>query len=212
MPHTPNRDGSPSSRTPLSKPLNEAPHDASAELIEFPETDPTRWPRRASTAHTRKPIGSAGPSAAFGAALHYLEAGVALIREQDWERSYELAYELHHPRSRSVELWDALLDAGKPMGIRPHGLDALELLRLEKGHIYIGQDTMPDSTPAKLGMDWAVASSKPAFLGKRALERMAERPIERRLVGIAFERGSPAPEICGAPRHGPRRTWRRWDS
>jgi sarcosine oxidase subunit alpha len=110
----------------------------------------------------------------------------------------ELAYELHHPRSRSVELWDALLDAGKPMGIRPHGLDALELLRLEKGHIYIGQDTMPDSTPAKLGMDWAVASSKPAFLGKRALERMAEYPIERRLVGIAFERGKPAPEP-GAP-------------
>jgi sarcosine oxidase subunit alpha len=110
----------------------------------------------------------------------------------------ELAYELHHPRSRSVELWDALLDAGKAMGIRPHGLDALELLRLEKGHIYIGQDTMPDSTPAKLGMDWAVASSKPAFLGKRALERMAEYPIERRLVGVAFEHGTPAPEP-GAP-------------
>jgi len=84
------------------------------------------------------------------------------------------------------------------MGIRPHGLDALELLRLEKGHIYIGQDTMPDSTPAKLGMGWAVASSKPAFLGKRALERMAEYPIERRLVGIAFEPGAAAPEP-GAP-------------
>jgi len=110
----------------------------------------------------------------------------------------ELAYELHHPRSRSVELWDALLEAGEPLGIRPHGLDALDLLRLEKGHIFIGQDTMPDSTPAKLGMDWAVASSKPAFLGKRALERMAEQPIEQRLVGIAFERGAPAPEP-GAP-------------
>jgi sarcosine oxidase subunit alpha len=110
----------------------------------------------------------------------------------------ELTFELHHPRSRSVELWDALLEAGEPLGIRPHGLDALELLRLEKGHIFIGQDTMPDSTPAKLGMDWAVASSKPAFLGKRALERMAELPIERRLVGIAFERGAPTPEP-GAP-------------
>lgn len=110
----------------------------------------------------------------------------------------ELAYELHHPRSRSVELWDALLDAGKSLGIRPHGLDALELLRLEKGHIYIGQDTMPDATPTKLGMGWAVASGKPAFLGKRALERMAAHPIERRLVGVAFERGSPAPEP-GAP-------------
>jgi sarcosine oxidase subunit alpha len=110
----------------------------------------------------------------------------------------ELAYELHHPRSRSAELWDALLTAGEPLGIRPHGLDALELLRLEKGHIYIGQDTLPDATPAKLGLDWAVASGKSAFLGKLALERMAALPVERRLVGIAFERGAPAPEP-GAP-------------
>ena len=110
----------------------------------------------------------------------------------------ELGYELHHPRSRSVELWDALLAAGKPLGIRPHGLDALELLRLEKGHIYIGQDTMPDSTPAKLGMRWAVAAKKPIFLGKLALERMAALPLERRLVGVAFEHGAPTPEP-GAP-------------
>jgi sarcosine oxidase subunit alpha len=110
----------------------------------------------------------------------------------------ELAYELHHPRSRSVALWDALLAAGEPLGIRPHGLDALELLRLEKGHIYIGQDTLPDSTPAKLGMGWAVAADKPSFLGKPALERMAALPLERRLVGIAFEPGAPAPEP-GAP-------------
>jgi sarcosine oxidase subunit alpha len=110
----------------------------------------------------------------------------------------ELAYELHHPRSRSVELWDALLAAGEPLGIRPHGLDALELLRLEKGHIYIGQDTLPDSTPAKLGMGWAVAADKSSFLGKPALERMAALPMQRRLVGIAFEPGAPAPEP-GAP-------------
>jgi sarcosine oxidase, subunit alpha len=110
----------------------------------------------------------------------------------------ELAYELHHPRSRSVELWDALLHAGKPMDIRPHGLDALELLRLEKGHIFIGQDTLPDSTPAKLGMGWAVAARKPRFIGKTALARLAQIPLERRLVGLAFERGAAAPEP-GAP-------------
>lgn len=110
----------------------------------------------------------------------------------------ELAYELHHPRSRSVELWDALLDAGHPLDIRPHGLDALELLRLEKGHVYIGQDTMPDSTPNKLGMDWAVARDKPAFIGKLALERMVDIPNREALVGVAFERGAATPEP-GAP-------------
>ncbi|MEX0991824.1 MAG: 2Fe-2S iron-sulfur cluster-binding protein [Actinomycetota bacterium] len=96
----------------------------------------------------------------------------------------ELAYELHHPRSRGVELWDALMAAGTPYDIRPHGLDALELLRLEKGHVYLAQDTMPDDTPAKLGMEWAVAMDKPDFVGKVALERMAQIPLERKLVGL----------------------------
>jgi sarcosine oxidase subunit alpha len=103
----------------------------------------------------------------------------------------ELAFELHHPRSRSVELWDALLDAGADLGIRPHGLDALEVLRMEKGHMYLGQDTLPDDHPGKLGLGWAVAMDKPTFVGKRALERMAQIPIERKLVGLTFEGSVP---------------------
>ncbi len=99
----------------------------------------------------------------------------------------ELSYELHHPRNRSVELWDALLAAGVAWDITPHGLDALDVLRLEKGHVYLAQDTMPDDHPAKLGLRWAVAKDKPAFVGKRALERMDALPLERRLVGLRFD-------------------------
>jgi len=99
----------------------------------------------------------------------------------------ELSFELHHPRGRSVELWNALLEAGTPWGIRPHGLDALDVLRLEKGHVYLAQDTMPDDHPAKLGLRWAVATHKEEFVGKRALERMDALPLERRLVGLRFD-------------------------
>jgi len=105
----------------------------------------------------------------------------------------ELSYELHHPRGRSEGLWDALLAAGEPWDIRPHGLDALDVLRLEKGHVYLAQDTMPDDHPAKLGLRWAVASHKEAFVGKRALERMDALPLERRLLGLRFD---------GAPQRG----------
>ena len=108
----------------------------------------------------------------------------------------ELAVELHHPRSRGVELWDALLAAGAELGVRPFGLDALDLLRLEKGHLYLGQDTLPDDHPAKLGLGFAVAMDKPAaFVGKVALGRMAQEPLERKLVGLRFDatpqRGAP---------------------
>ena len=45
----------------------------------------------------------------------------------------ELAFELHHPRSRGPELWSALLREGEAFGVTPFGLDTLELLRLEIG-------------------------------------------------------------------------------
>ncbi len=112
----------------------------------------------------------------------------------------ELAFELHHPRSRGPELWDALLREGRALEISPFGLDALEVLRLEKGHVYLGQDTLPDDTPAKLGLGWAVDMTKPWFVGKAALERLAELPPTRRLAGLEFE-GAPADgaELRGAP-------------
>ena len=112
----------------------------------------------------------------------------------------ELAFELHHPRSRGSELWGALLREGRALEISPFGLDALEVLRLEKGHLYLGQDTLPDDTPAKLGLGWAVDLAKPWFVGKAALERLAELPPTRRLAGLEFE-GAPADgaELRGAP-------------
>jgi sarcosine oxidase subunit alpha len=105
----------------------------------------------------------------------------------------EVSFELHHRRGRGAELWDGLLDAGRDLGIRPHGLDALDLLRLEKGHIYLGQDTLPDDHPWKLGLGWAVAMDKGDFVGRTALERMRVLPLERTLVGLAFD---------GEPRRG----------
>jgi sarcosine oxidase, subunit alpha len=99
----------------------------------------------------------------------------------------EVSFELHHSRGRGPHLWDALLEAGRDLGIRPHGLDALDLLRLEKGHIYLGQDTLPDDHPWKLGLGWAVAMNKGDFVGRTALERMRALPLERALVALAFD-------------------------
>jgi sarcosine oxidase subunit alpha len=99
----------------------------------------------------------------------------------------EIGFELHHPRARGPELYDALLEAGRPDAIRPFGLDALDVLRLEKGHLYLAQDTLPDDHPGKLGLSWAVATDKPEFVGKLALERMTASPLERRLIGLHID-------------------------
>ncbi len=103
----------------------------------------------------------------------------------------EAAFELHHPVDRSVALWRALMDLGADLGIRPHGLQALFGLRLEKSHVIVGMDTELDTTPRRLGMDWAVRMDKPRFIGRAALQRTAKLPDTRRLVG--FTMPGPAP-------------------
>jgi sarcosine oxidase, subunit alpha len=111
----------------------------------------------------------------------------------------ELAFELHHPRSNGPRLWTSLERAGRDVGFSPFGLETLELLRLEKGHVYVGQDTLPDDTPAKLGLTRAVDMTKPWFVGKAALERLAELPPTRRLAGLVFEGATDGAGLRGAP-------------
>jgi sarcosine oxidase subunit alpha len=108
----------------------------------------------------------------------------------------ETAFELHHPVDRSVDLWRALMDAGREVGIRPHGLQALFGLRLEKGHVIVGMDTELDTTPRRLGMEWAARMDKPSFIGRASLERTAKLEDHRRWMGFSMD--GPAP-IEGSP-------------
>jgi sarcosine oxidase subunit alpha len=105
----------------------------------------------------------------------------------------ELAYELHFPAAHAVAMWDALLEAGREWDIRPFGLDAQRLLRLEKGHIIISQDTDFETTPWKVGMDWAVKLDKPDFVGKAALVRAQRRTPRETLVPWKMEPGTATP-------------------
>ncbi len=103
----------------------------------------------------------------------------------------EASWELHHPIDRSVELWRSLMSLGSDLGIRPHGLKALFGLRLEKGHVIVGMDTELDTTPRRVGMDWAARMDKPSFIGRAALERTAKLPDERRLHGFTMDGEAP---------------------
>jgi sarcosine oxidase subunit alpha len=108
----------------------------------------------------------------------------------------EASFELHHPVHLSAELWRALMDAGRDLGVVPHGLQALFALRLEKGHVIVGMDTELDTTPRRIGMDWAVKMDKPDFVGHAALQRTAPLADHRRLFGFTMD--GPAP-VEGSP-------------
>lgn len=110
----------------------------------------------------------------------------------------EWGYEIHVPAAYGVALWDALTAAGRAHGIRPFGVEAQRLLRLEKGHVIASQDTDGLTTPFEAGLEWAVKMDKPFFIGQRSLQIVAGRPLRRQLVGFMLDAGyaGTAPQEC----------------
>ncbi len=105
----------------------------------------------------------------------------------------ELGYEIHVPARYGEALWDALMEAGREFDIRPFGVETQRLLRLEKGHVIISQDTDGMTSPAEIDMGWAIARSKPFFVGKRSVQILEAQPPIRKLVGFTLAKGSSQP-------------------
>jgi sarcosine oxidase subunit alpha len=109
----------------------------------------------------------------------------------------ELGYEIHCPSGQGEFLWDAILEAGKPFGIRPFGVEAQRILRLEKGHIIVGQDTDGLTHPAEANMEWALGKKKPFYVGKRSVDMQMAKGLTRKLVGfVLVEVTDPQPKEC----------------
>ncbi|MGQ0565015.1 MAG: GcvT family protein [Gemmobacter sp.] len=98
----------------------------------------------------------------------------------------ELGWELHVPLADLGTVYDALMLAGQPQGIRPVGYRALESLRLEKGYRAWSSDITPNDTPFEAGLGWAVkmATNRP-FLGRDALAGAG--PLTKRFAGFRLD-------------------------
>jgi aminomethyltransferase len=106
----------------------------------------------------------------------------------------EHGYELLVEAGRAGEMWDALLDAGQDLGIRPCGLGARDTLRTEMGYPLHGHELSRDITPVQARAGWAVGWKKPAFWGREALTAEKEAGPARLLWGLkATGRGIPRP-------------------
>ncbi len=102
----------------------------------------------------------------------------------------EVGYEIHFPSAHGEHVWDALMEAGSEHGIKPFGLEPQRILRLQKMHILVGQDTDSESTPFGAAMPWIVKLDKEQdFIGKWALEHYADEEPATRLVGFTLGDG-----------------------
>ena len=105
----------------------------------------------------------------------------------------ELSYELHVPAGYGVHVWTALLDAGADLGIAPFGIEAQRIMRLEKGHLIVGQDTDGLTKAHEAALGWAVRTDKPDCAGKPELEWESEAGPGRMLVAVQPDNPSLVP-------------------
>lgn len=106
----------------------------------------------------------------------------------------EEGYEILVENAAAAPLWQALLGSGKEVGLRPCGLGARDLLRLEMGYLLSGTDFDGTQTTLETGPEWVIKWDH-EFVGREALIQQREKGLCRRLVGLEMiERG--------IPRHG----------
>ncbi len=105
----------------------------------------------------------------------------------------ERGYEISVPARYGSALWRHLLRLGRVAGITPYGIEALSILRAEKGFILIGRDTDGTTMPQDLGMLGPLRSKQTNFVGRRSLDLPEARRADRRqLVGLqVLDEGGP---------------------
>jgi aminomethyltransferase len=99
----------------------------------------------------------------------------------------EVGFELFTYQDIAIDLWVSLLEAATPLGGKPCGLAARDVLRLEMGYPLYGQDLFESSTAFEAGLSWAVAMEKGDFTGRHALERQRAEGLPSRLRGLKMK-------------------------
>ncbi len=109
----------------------------------------------------------------------------------------ELGWELHVPAAQAAPVYDALMAAGRELGVTNAGHYAINSLRLEKGYRAWGAELSPDDTPLEAGLGFALAWEKPGgFAGREALARQRAAGLGRMLATFVLD--DPAPVLWGA--------------
>ena len=108
----------------------------------------------------------------------------------------DLGYEIWMPSARALDVWDALMEGGRPFDIKPAGMLALDVARIEAGLLLIEVDFFSSRkamiasqayTPYELGMGRLVSPDKGRFIGQRALREAHARGAARQIVGLEID-------------------------
>ncbi len=103
----------------------------------------------------------------------------------------ELGYELHFPSPLAEHVWDTIFEKAGDLDPKPFGLEPQRILRLEKGHVIVSQDTDSESNLHEAAMPWLVKNDKEFdWIGKWATQQVADRGLKWMLVGFESPTGA----------------------
>ena len=114
-----------------------------------------------------------------------IELGSALVRAMRITYVGELGWELYVPTEFAVHIYETLIAAGDPHGLKLCGYHTMTSCRMEKAYRHWSHDIGPDDNPLQAGLGFAVAWDKPSFRGRDALLRHREAGVQRRLLQFA---------------------------
>lgn len=121
-----------------------------------------------------------------------IDLGLTHVRATRVTYVGELGWELLIPTESARHIWDTLLEAGSPHGLRPVGYHAMNSLRLEKGYRSWGHDISGGDNPIGAGLSFTVKWDKASgFIGREALEKIKASGVDRRLVQLVLEDPKP---------------------
>ncbi len=104
----------------------------------------------------------------------------------------DLSFEISVPNPAAPALWEAACKSAKELGGGPIGVEALTILRAQKGYIIVGKDTDGETMPHDLGFAAPRTRKQKTFVGDRSLHtEFADRPDRLQLVGLAVDKGAP---------------------
>ena len=116
------------------------------------------------------------------------EAWVQLVRVSF---AGELGWEIHSKVADTPAIWDALMEAGTPLGLKPFGMFALDSLRIEKGYRAWKGDLSTDYTMLEGGLERFVKLDKPQeFPGKAAIQSQKQQGLKKRFVTMVVDAGA----------------------
>jgi 4-methylaminobutanoate oxidase (formaldehyde-forming) len=120
-----------------------------------------------------------------------IDLGYATARATRLTYVGELGWELYVPVEFAVSVYQALMEAGKDLGVTNAGYYAIDSLRLEKGYRAWGRELTPEINPYEAGLSFAVKFDRPSFRGRDALSAIAKAggaaSVKRRIVSLVID-------------------------